>query len=86
METIVKAATTKFGKVMLCVLVDASDNPQWKLLIKRDNTPFKDAPFMTISASLNNGNPDFYWGHYDMAQKSASRAAVELAEQMSAFV
>lgn len=68
MSTVVEAARDKFGEVMS---VSKTGDNEYFVVCKRNDSPFKERPYMTITANTHSSVYDktavaFYWGHYDL--------------------
>lgn len=67
-EKIQDAVFTKFGTPLEVIWKDEAKHADFYFVaIKRNSHPFPDAPYMTITASVNyEGEVSFFWGHYDL--------------------
>lgn len=68
-----KQAEIKFGKLMH--VRETRYANEYKLVIKRDQFPFMDRPYMTITCGLLGDSVNFYWGHYDLTYAEALMTA-----------
>lgn len=69
----------KFGTPLEVIWKDEARHSDFFFVaIKRSNHPFPDAPYMTITASVNReGEVNFFWGHYDLTLGQLAKAVAE---------
>ena len=67
-QLIQEAAFKKFGTPLEVIWKDEAKHADFFFVaVKRDTYPFPDAPYMTITSSVNKeGEVSFFWGHYDL--------------------
>lgn len=65
---VMAAANIKFGRI---IAMHELNKDEWHLAIVRDQPVFPGLAAMTIRASIENDQPFFYWGHYDLTQVKA---------------
>lgn len=68
--SILRAANTRFGRVLDFAVYPEPRTDEMQIAILRDDPALPDLPAMTIRCSCN-PEPHFYWGHYDLTPETA---------------